>query len=70
MGDRYIDNCPYCNTELFFANWGNYTDRCLGCGRYFKISLVATEISEKEYTEIKKCEDTDKFPEVIMEMKK
>lgn len=36
------------------SRWTNYTDRCLGCGVYFRISLSVMEITEKEYKELRK----------------
>jgi hypothetical protein len=54
QGDRYIDNCPDCGEELYFANWANYTDRCMKCGKFFVCEINTREISEEEYYRIKK----------------
>ena len=49
MGDRYIFPCPNCKGELFLADWNNYVDRCLKCGKYYRISFDLKEISHAEF---------------------
>jgi uncharacterized protein (DUF983 family) len=51
MGDRYPMDCPHCGEKdaLYFANWNNYADKCLNCGRYFIMYTGAGEVTKEEY---------------------